>query len=321
MIGDLALFVASLLVLWGSSELIIHNIGPLARMFGVKELVITILGVSVLSSLPELTVSAFAIARGAADISVGNVIGSNFVTLTFVTAVCAFLRPIDIHREVQERESSWMILSSSLVLLMSLDGLLSRSDGLVLILVYVPYVFSVLKTAREGVDPTDLSAHRTPRKIVVATLFSLVGIAGVIGSSKIALDAGMNLGTAIGISTVALGVIFFAFGTSLPELAISVSATFRRKNDVTIGEVYASNIFTQLVVLGICCLIAPIAVPEAMTAFAMPLLILAAVVIQIFVTTDLKVNRLEALGLVAFYAFFAASQFVDLPTLESLLGF
>lgn len=321
MAGSLALFVSGLLVLWASSELIIHNIGPLARMFGVKELVITILGVSVLSSLPELTVSALAIARGASDISVGNVIGSNFVTLTFVTAVCAFLRPIDIHREVQERESSWMILSSSLVLLMSLDGLLSRSDGLVLMLVYVPYVFSVLKKAREGVDDSDRASHRTPRKIVVATLLTLVGIAGVIGSSKVALDSGMTLGTAMGISAVALGVIFFAFGTSLPELAISVSATVRRKNDVTIGEVYASNIFTQLVVLGICCLIRPIPVPAAMTGFAMPLLILAAVVIQIFVTTDLKVNRLEALAMLAFYAFFAASQFVQLPSFESLLGF
>jgi cation:H+ antiporter len=321
LIGNLALFVASLLVLWGSSELIIHNIGPLARMFGVRELVITILGVSVLSSLPELTVSALAIARGAADISIGNVIGSNFVTLTFVTAVCAFLRPIDIHREVQERESSWMILSSSLVLLMSLDGSLSRSDGAILILVYIPYVLSVLKTAREGVDKGASDASRTRRNVILATGLSLIGILGVVGSSKVALDSGMALGTAIGISTVALGVIFFAFGTSLPELAISVSATFRRKGDVTIGEVYASNIFTQLVVLGICCLIAPISVPAAMTNFAMPLLILAAVVIQIFVTTDLKISRLEALGLLAFYAFFAASQFADLPTLESLLGF
>jgi cation:H+ antiporter len=321
LIGSLGLFVASVLVLWASSELIIHNIGPLARMFGVKELVITILGVSVLSSLPELTVSAFAIARGASEISVGNVIGSNFVTLTFVTAVCAFLRPIDIHREVQERESSWMILSSSIVLLMSLDGRLSRSDGLILIGVYIPYVVSVLRKAREGVDRTDAAAHRTLRKVIAATLLTMVGIGGVIISSKFALDSGMSLGTAVGISAAAMGVIFFAFGTSLPELAISLSATFRRKGDVTIGEVYASNIFTQLVVLGICCLISPIAVPASMTQFAMPFLVLAAVVIQIFVTSDLKVDRIEAVGLLLFYAIFAASQFIALPNPEQLLGF
>jgi cation:H+ antiporter len=214
-----------------------------------------------------------------------------------------------------------MILSSSVVLLMSLDGVLARSDGLILILLYIPYVISVLRKARHGVDKADTAASRTWRNILVASLLTLAGIAGVIVSSKFALDSGMTLGTAVGISAAAMGVIFFAFGTSLPELAISVSATFRRKGDVTIGEVYASNIFTQLVVLGICCLISPIAVPASMTQFAMPFLVLAAVVIQIFVTSDLRVDRVEAIGLLLFYAIFAASQFLDLPSPEQLLGF
>jgi cation:H+ antiporter len=118
-----------------------------------------------------------------------------------------------------------------------------------------------------------------------------------------------------------MGVLLFAFGTSLPELTISLSATFKHKADVTIGEVYASNIFTQLVVLGICCLIRPMAVDPALISFAMPFLVLATVVIQIFVTTQRKVSRTEALGLLGFYALFAASQFRPLPSLEGLLGF
>ena len=100
MIVDVLLFVVGVLLLWGGSEFVTRNTGVLARSLGVKELVITILGVSVLSSLPELTISAFAAARGEDSISLGNVIGSNFVTLTFVTAVCALIRPIDIHEEV-----------------------------------------------------------------------------------------------------------------------------------------------------------------------------------------------------------------------------
>lgn len=321
MIASLALFTFGLLILWGSSEMVIRSITPIARALGVKELVITILGVSVLSSMPELTVSAFAAARGVSDISVGNVIGSNFVTLTFVTAVCALFRPIDIHREVQERESSWMILSSSLVMLLSLDGRLSRSDGLLLMLVYVPYVLGVLRVAR-GDERLRAEGGSVKRRLpALPIILTLVGIAGVIGGSKLALDSGTALGEAAGIPTVALGVIFFAFGTSLPELAISLSATFKRKADVTIGEVYASNIFTQLVVLGICCLIAPITVSPAMTRFAMPFLVLAAVVIQLFVTSDLRIKRLEAIGLLLFYAVFAASQFADLPSIETLLGF
>ncbi len=308
-------------LLWGGSEVIIRSIGPIARAMGVKELVVTIVGVSVLSSMPELTVSALAIIRGAGDISVGNVIGSNFVTLTFVTAVCALIRPIDIHREVQSRESSWMILSSALVLILAMDGRLSRSDGLILIVMYVPYILSVLRSAREGVEVSEEPAAPGRLRVPVAVLFTLLGIAAVIGGSKVALDSGTELGRIAGIPAVALGVVVFAFGTSLPELAISLSATMKRKADITIGEVYASNIFTQLVVLGVCCLIAPIPVSHGLTAFAMPLLVLAAVVIQLFVTSGMKLNRIEALGLLAFYGVFAATQFTNLPSIESMLGF
>jgi cation:H+ antiporter len=308
-------------VLWGGSELIIRSIGPLARQLGVKELVVTVLGVSVLSSLPELTVSAFAIARGAGDISLGNIIGSNFVTLTFVTAVCALIRPIEIRREVQTRESSWMILCSALVLSLSMDGVLSRSDGVILLLTYVPYIISVLRSAGEGADPMEQDARGGRRIVLRATALIVVGIAAVIGGSKVALDSGTELGQAAGIPAVALGVVVFAFGTSLPELAISLSATIKRKADITIGEVYASNIFTQLVVLGVCCLISPIPVAPALSRFAMPFLILAAVVIQLFVTSGLRLNRMEAVGLLVFYVVFAASQFTELPTLETLLGF
>lgn len=313
------LFLTGLLLLWGGSEFITRNIGLLARALGVKELVITVLGVSVLSSLPELTISGFAILRGDDSISIGNVIGSNFVTLTFVTAVCALLRPIEILEEVQQRESSWMILSSAFVLVLSLDGRLSRSEGLLLMLVYIPYVLSVLKTAR--VEDTREHATRAPAPRAQAAVFAALGIFIVIAGSRIALDSGASLGAALGIPPLAMGVLLFAFGTSLPELTISLSATFKHKSDVTIGEVYASNIFTQLVVLGICCVIRPMTVEPALISFAMPFLILAAVVIQVFVTTGLKINRIEALGMLGFYVLFAISQFRPLPSLESLLGF
>ena len=186
-------------------------------------------------------------------------------------------------------------------------------------LLYLPYVLSVLKTAR--VDDTHEHATRAPAPRAKAAVFAALGIFIVIAGSKIALDSGASLGAALGIPPLAMGVLLFAFGTSLPELTISLSATFKHKSDVTIGEVYASNIFTQLVVLGICCVIRPMTVEPALISFAMPFLILAAVVIQVFVTTGLKINRIEALGMLGFYVLFAISQFRPLPSLESLLGF
>lgn len=319
MVTAVFLFLLGILMLWGGSEFITRNIGRLARSFGVTELVITVLGVSVLSSLPELTISLFATLKGEAAISIGNIIGSNFVTLTFVTALCALIRPIAIHEEVQSRESSWMILSSALVLVLSMDGRLSRSEGILLMLVYIPYVRSVLKTASDGVENRPGTASSTPTFRTV--IFAVLGVFSVIAGSKIALDSGTVLGAALGIPPLALGVLLFAFGTSLPELTISLSATFKHKSDVTIGEVYASNIFTQLVVLGICCVLRPMEVDRGLISFAMPFLVLAAVVIQLFVTTQRKVDRAEALGLLCFYALFVYSQFRPLPSLESILGF
>jgi len=321
MIVNILFFMGSIALLWGSSELVMRKISPIARYFGVRELIVTILGISVFSSLPELTVSAVAIAEGNSELSIGNVIGSNFVTLTFVTALCAFIKPIEIHPDVRNRESSWMILSASLVMVLSLDGKLSRFDGLLLILTYIPYIVTVLKAAMK--DKHDDHAHGAkPSKgqLGVAIALALLGVGGIIIGSKLAVDHGQILGAAAGIPPLALGVILFAFGTSLPELAIALSATFKGKADVTIGEVYASNIFTQLVVLGVCCLIAPIAVSDSVLGFAMPFLILAAVTIQIFITTGLKLNRVEAFILMLMYGIFAVTNFIQLPNLDTLVG-
>jgi len=317
MILNLVLFLLGIALLWGSSELVIRKIGPIARFLRVNDLVVTVLGVSVLSSLPELTISAFAIAAGNSELSVGNVIGSNFVTLTFVTALCAFIRPIDIQEQIRERESSWMILSAALVLILSIDGKLSRFDGLLLILSYVPYIISVIRKAvAERPEPSGKPEGR----IGLHVLLALVAIAGVILGAKLALDNGEKLGLALGIPPLALGVILFAFGTSLPELAISLSATFKKKADVTIGEVYASNIFTQLVVMGVCALIRPVEISSGILSFAMPFLVLAGVLIQIFITSRKTLNRWEAAVLMAMYGVFAATSFFKLPSLDALIG-
>jgi len=316
MLIDLILFLAGIAVLWISSVIVIRKITPIAQFFRVNELIITILGVSVLSSLPELMISVLAIAAGQSDISVGNVIGSNFVTLTFVTALCALIRPINISEQIQQRESSWMILSAALVMVLSMDGTLSRLDGALLLLVYLPYILSVIRTARkESIRHTETPAGPVWAHIILG----VVAIFGIIFSAKLALDSGEKLGLLLGIPSLTLGVILFAFGTSLPELAISLMATLKMKADVTIGEVYASNIFTQLVVLGICTLISPITISGGIIGFAMPFLVLATVIIQIFITSGRVLNRWEAFGLLALYLIFLYSNFFPLPDPGSLI--
>jgi cation:H+ antiporter len=314
--------VLGILLLWFSSNQVIKRITPIAKYFGVKELVVTILGVSVLSSLPELTISAFAAAEGQADISLGNVIGSNFVTLTFVTALCALISPIRVSTDIKERESSWMILSTTAIFLLAIDGKLTRSDGMILMVLYIPYIISVIRSAiQDSAKKRKTIADRPARtrKIVMHFLFGAAAILGIIYGAKIALVSGETLGRAFGLSTVVLGILIFAFGTSLPELAIALAATVRKKSDITIGEIYSSNIFTALFVLGCCALIKPLVlfdnplIPSVLVKYDIPFLILAGVIIQIFVTTGSRLHRFEAGLILALYVYFVLVHFV--PTL------
>ncbi len=304
-------FFGGLAMLWLGSEFVTRQLGPISRKFRVNELVVTILGVSVLSSIPELMVSGVAASRGQSDISIGNIVGSNFVTLTFVTAICALIRPIQTTLQIKDRESSWMILSSAVALVLGMDGTLGRTDGALLIILYIPYIWSVISGALKDRTPH----HHEPegKSIPLALSFVIMagGLAAIIVGANWAVSGGQFMGTAAGIPPLAMGVVLFALGTSLPELSISLNATIKGKGEISIGEVYASNIFTMLVVLGVSALISPLSVNASVTNFALPFLILASVVIQGLLTTGMKLNRIEAVGILAFYGFFVWANFTD----------
>jgi cation:H+ antiporter len=312
MILALTAFLGGLTLLLVGSELVTRQLGPVAQRLHINELVVTVLGVSVLSSLPELMVSGFAAARGQSDVSLGNVVGSNFVTLTFVTAVCALIKPIETTTQIKDRESSWMILSTALVLVLGHDGRLGRVDGAIMILCYLPYIISVIAGALK--DKGAGHAHTVVQGGVpfpARLALMAAGLVAIIFGADWAVSGGQILGEAAGIPPLALGVVLFAFGTSLPELSIAVSATLKGKSEVSIGEVYASNTFTMMVVLGVCALINPLTVSESMTHFALPFLVLASVVIQGFITTGMKLQRWEAVLLLGFYGFFVYANFND----------
>ena len=131
----------------------------------------------------------------------------------------------------------------------------------------------------------------------------------VVGSNWI-VEYGTIMAKAMGMSDLLVGVTFYAFGTSLPELAIALGAVFRRQADVTLGEIYASNIFTGLFVAGALCLIRPLPVDPMIVGRDLPMLIVAGVLLQMFVTTGGKFVRSEAVAMIAIFVLFLAAQFM-----------
>jgi cation:H+ antiporter len=304
---SILLFAIGIALLWGGTETVLRRVPKLAVWLRVSPLVVTVMLVAVMTSLPEFCVSLFASLRGQPAAAVGNIVGSNFVTLTFVAGVCALWRPIVVGPTLRERESSWMILSAALLLVLAMDGMISRTDGLILLAAYYPYFRSTLDEARK--QRQDSTAIAVPHPWFDILLF-VVGVGMVVLGSNWIVEHGSRVARQLGMSDLLIGVTFYAFGTSLPELAIALGAVLRRQADVTLGEIYASNIFTGLAVAGALCLIRPLPVEPLIVQRDLPMLIMAGVLLQMFITTGNRFVRAEAAVMVAIFALFLAAQFM-----------
>ena len=239
MIFPLLIFAVGIALLWSGTDVVLRRIPKIAAWLRVSPLIVTVLLVAVMTSLPELCVSIFASLRDQPSAAMGNIVGSNFVTLTFVAGICALWRPIVVGPTIRERESSWMILSSSLLLILSMDGMLSRTDGVILIAAYIPYFRRTVDDARQQrLIPSVSNIPRPGRDL----LLMAVGVGMVILGANWIVDQGTRLAHHLGMSDLLIGVTFYAFGTSLPELAIALGAVLHYQADVALGEIYASNI-------------------------------------------------------------------------------
>jgi cation:H+ antiporter len=307
MMLSILFFTLGIALLWGGTETVLRRIPRLAGWLRVSPLVVTVLLLAVMTSLPEFFVSLFASLHGQPAAAVGNIVGSNFVTLTFVAGVCALWRPIVVGPTLRNRESSWMILSAALLLVLAMDGILSRVDGLILVAAYVPYFWGTLEEARRQRLETGATGPARPG---LDLLLLAIGLGMIVLGSNWVVEHGSAMARSFGMSDLLIGVTFYAFGTSLPELAIALGAVFRRQADVTLGEIYASNIFTGLVVMGALCLIQPLSVAPLIVQRDLPMLIMAGVLLQMFVTTGGRFIRSEAVVMIAIYALFLAAQFL-----------
>jgi cation:H+ antiporter len=306
MVTSILLFAVGIALLWAGTESVLRRVPRLAAWLRVSPLVVTVLLVAVMTSLPEFSVSLFASLRGQPSAAVGNIVGSNFVTLTFVAGVCALWRPIVVGRSIRQRESSWMILTAALLLVVAVDGVISRLDGVVLVAAYLPYFWSTLDEARGQRREAAVPVSARPWLDIA---FFVAGVAMIVLGADWIVRFGTDLARELGMSDLLIGVTFYAFGTSLPELAIALGAVLRRQADVTLGEIYASNIFTGLVVAGVLCLVRPLPVEPFVVSRDLPLLVLAGVVLQMFVTSGRRFVRAEAVVMIAIFALFLAAQF------------
>ena len=295
----LILLIVGLAMLLKGSDYLIGSSAEIARYFHVSELVIGLTLVSVGTSLPELGVSAYASYLGSGGIAVGNVVGSNIANIALVLGLCIILRGYKIDETMLKRDG-YIMLAVSLLFIILVIGDVSRLDGLILMVVFILYLGLLFKKGAEE----KIKVSRKGKGITKEVLMLFIGILGVFLGAKFLVESAIDIASAIGVPESVIGVTLVAFGTSVPELAVSVNAIRKGHEGISIGNIIGSNIFNILWVIGVASLIGKLAVDRMLFNFNIPLMLFVAGLLLVFMRTGWKLERWEGMVFVALYAGF-----------------
>ncbi len=287
-ISILLLVVGFVLLIKGADWLVTGS-SSLAKRFNISELVIGLTIVAFGTSAPELVVNVLASFKGANDIALGNIIGSNIFNLLFILGVAGLIYPITVHRNTVWREIPYSLFAAIVVLLIANDAFvdgtvgnrIDRTDGIMLLLFFVAFLYYAYLSIQSE-DTTDLVEEEIKVMSGLKSIsFTLIGLVLLILGGKLVVDNAIDIAKSFQISEKLIGLTIVAAGTSLPELATSAVAAFRKRSDIAIGNVVGSNIFNVFFVLGTSAVINPI---PYNTNFNIDILLLIAGTILLFGT-------------------------------------
>ncbi len=258
---DICGILLSIIVLWKGADYLIEAASKVAKKHNISESVIGLTILAFGTSLPEFLVSISAALMGSANISVGNVIGSNIFNLGFILGISALISPIFIKKDILFRDIPYFIFTSFLFFLLGLDSFLSRLDGLILLFSFIIFIYLLIKThasfEEEEIENIIIS------NVNIFTYFIIVlSLLALIISSKFLVYFSKDLALKLGISDWIIGSTIVAAGTSFPEFITSLVAALKRKHSMSIGNILGSNIFNTTLVLGSASLIKPMFVKK-----------------------------------------------------------
>ena len=304
---DVLMIIGGLVLLFFAGE----GAVSLATNFGLSSLLVSAVIVGFGTSMPEMTVSISAALKGAADISVGNVVGSNIANILLIIGMASIIAPIAISAKAVRRDTLAMLLATFIMLGLSALGVIQFFYGLLMLAIlggYIAYSYSQDKKAKAAVvehiqeDVVGEEMIATPK----AVLYSLAGLIGLIIGAYMMVEGAVAIARDFGISEAVIGLTIVAVGTSLPELATAAVAAFRKHTDVILGNILGSNIFNIFSILGVTALITPVPVNPQIAAFDVWVMTAVALWLSFYLFKGKTIGMITgALMLVAYMAYTA----------------
>ncbi len=310
----LGMFIAGLLALIAGAELLVRGASKLALSFGISPLVVGLTIVAFGTSAPEVAVSLGAVLDGKMDIAIGNVVGSNIFNVLLILGLSALITPLVVNIQLIRQEVPIMVGVSLLLLVLVLDGNLSAVDGSMLVALMVGYtVFLVVQSRKETQAANDeyaaevqpAAAGSWDSRLPVQLLLMAVGLALLVMGSQWLVDAAVVFAKSLGVSDVVIGLTIVAAGTSMPEVATSVTAAFKGERDIAVGNAVGSNTFNILGCLGLSGIASGslgLVVPEAVMNFDIWIMLAVALACIPVFMTGREIARWEGAVFLLYYA-------------------
>lgn len=255
---QLLLLVVGFCLLMKGADWFVEGASAIADKFGIPQLVIGLTIVAIGTSLPEAAVSISAALKGSAEITIGNVIGSNILNVLIILGLTSVICAIPVQKSTVRYEIPFVIIITAVLALLGLfDNTVGRIDGVLLWVLMGVYMVYLLKMAKKGTAPEE---EKKDKKLPAWKMFLMVvvGAVMIVLGSDVTVDAATQLATIFGMSERFIGLTIVALGTSLPELVTSVTAAVKGKADIAMGNIVGSNIFNILFVVGITAVITPV---------------------------------------------------------------
>ena len=304
---NLLFLVIGMFLLIKGADFFVDGASKVAKALKIPSLIIGLTLVSIGTSLPELSVSVTAALSGNADISYGNVIGSNIFNVFVVIGASAVFTPMLIDKAMKKYDIPILLGIYGLFAIFSFvvtPKVLDRVESIIFCLLFIGYlVFLVLRTKKEGVQEVEEEVEEKPRKMWVNIVFIVAGLAAIVAGGEFVVTTAETLALMAGMSKLLVGLTIVAVGTSLPELVTSMVAAKKGENDIAVGNAVGSSIFNILLILGVASTIKPIGF-ELSTYIDVIAMAISAIMLFIFAYKGSKVNRWQGALMIAVYAIY-----------------
>ena len=293
------------------ADVFVEGASSLAKKFNVPSMIIGLTIVAMGTSAPEAAVSVTSSLAGQNDMSVANVVGSNFFNILVVLGVSSIIAKLPVQKETIKKDTPFLILVSVLLLVFGVNLKLGRIEGLALLVLFTYFLVNTIKSAKKSTENHSFETGETAVAIEIETtsseislpktiLVSIIGIIGIVIGGDMVVNSATSIATSFGMSANLVGLTIVAVGTSLPEFVTSIVAIKKGETEIAIGNVIGSNLFNILLVLGLAAVINPISM--SMLAFIdIVFMVLITLLLYMFMKKRNSLVKKQGIVLVVLY--------------------